>query len=494
MINPFIYVRIISGSLLFLLSYALFPLAVKAFIDLFQSPTLKNTIRAGLWLVLICPAEHFLLIAVGIFCLFYIFQLFRGKEKIRLTVVFIGTLAVFSIINAYWIYAIIFGKAVVVESMSQIAASDLQIFATATDANVFLNVATLYGFWRGGYYDPRVYFTGWQFIFAIIIFFVVYGLVHEFNGKYGLYVKAIGIAAVVSLLLSIGVSSPFLSGAYYFLYENMPFFSGMRETQKFMAPLVLAYAYLGGIGVAYLGEGLARLKVKAKKILPIALAVLIFIIPLSYTYPMLFGLHGQLSNTDYPQDYYQVEALLNQDKDEFNILVLPWHNYMSFSWIGSNVSNPALGFFARPVIQGDNIEVAGIYTQSTNPVSTYVEDILNKRKEISNVGEFLSPLGVKYVILAKEVDWTEYAFLEQQADLAIVSDTPHLRLFINRSYTEITPPIRNKANLLGLPDKITENLVANLTLYEQKRYAWVGYLISFLLLLGGAGYVLRRVR
>ena len=46
MINPFIYVRLLSGSLLSLFSYALLPLAVKAFIDLFNEPTLKRTVKA----------------------------------------------------------------------------------------------------------------------------------------------------------------------------------------------------------------------------------------------------------------------------------------------------------------------------------------------------------------------------------------------------------------------------------------------------------------
>lgn len=493
MINPFIYVRILSGSSGLLLSYAFLPLAVKSFIDLFHKPTFKNTVWVGIWLTLISPAEHFLPMALGIFFLFYIFKLFQGKGKIRLTAVFLGALAIFSVINASWIYFIISGEAAVVQSVSQMAAQDLEVYATAKGSNVFLNVATLYGFWRGGYYDPRFHFVGWQLVFSLILFSAVYGFVSEFNGRHGLYVKAMGIVAIVSLLLAIGVSSPYLSRAYYFLYENVPLFKGMRESQKFAALLVLAYAYLGGIGMAHLKAGMARLKSKLRKILLIVFAVLIFLIPLSYTYPMLFGLHGQIKNIDYPQDYYQVDALLNQDKDEFNILFLPWHNFIPLSWIGGNVGNPANVFFTKPVIQGDNIEIGEIYTQSTNPVSKYIESLLESRGKVNNFGEFVAPLDVKYIVLAKEVDYMNYYFLFEQADLTLLRDTSNLFVFENKSWRGFYN-IGRQAQLLGWDETETEKLEDAILRYNAQRGSrsnLPGYIASGLVFIGLLGYLTR---
>lgn len=489
MINPFIYVRILSGSSFFLLSYALLPFAVKSFIDLFNKPTLKNTIWAGLWLTLICLSEHFLPMALGIFLLFYIVNLFQKKERTRQTAAFFGAIAIFSAINASWIYSLISGEAAVVQGISQITSEDLYLFPTDKGSNVLLNVTTLYGYWRSGYYDPRLHLIlDWRIIFSFIIFLVMNGLVGGFSEKSGLYIKAMGIIAIISILLAIGTSSPYLSGAYYFLYENVPLLKGMREPQKFAALLVLAYAYLGGIGLVYIKESMAKFKFKAK-ILSAIVAVLMLLLPLGYTYSMFFGLHGQLNNTDYPQDYYQVDAFLNQDKDEFNILFLPWHAFMNFSWIGGNVANPANIFFNKPVIQGDNIEIGEIFTQSVNPVSKYIEAILDKRETISNVGEFLTPLKVKYVILAKETDYEAYLFLEKQMDLEMVKDTPNLQLFVNRSYTDISIPIKETAEFLGLEDKTTRALEENIALYEKKHTIWIGYLFSSILFLGCLGYL-----
>ena len=153
------------------------------------------------------------------------------------------------------------------------------------------------------------------------------------------------------------------------------------------------------------------------------------------------------------------------------------------------ITNPANVFFNKPVIQGDNIEIGEIYTQSVNPLSKYVEAILDKREKISNVGEFLTPLRVKYIILAKETDYEAYLFLEKQTDLEMVKDTSNLILFVNRSYTDVIMPIKETAELLGLEDETTRALEENIALYGKKRTIWIGYLFSSILFLSCLGYL-----
>jgi len=41
----------------------------------------------------------------------------------------------------------------------------------------------------------------------------------------------------------------------------------------------------------------------------------------------------------------------------------------------------------------------GIFTQSTNPVSSYVTFLLAHSEKIDNLGELLVPMNVKYIIL-----------------------------------------------------------------------------------------------
>ncbi|MFC1946233.1 hypothetical protein ACFLW1_03450, partial [Chloroflexota bacterium] len=361
--------------------------------------------------------------------------------------------------------------------------------------NVLLNVSTLYGFWREGYYDPRLFLPGWQLLFAFIVCVATYGFYRGLKGKLRSYVAALGLIAIVSLWLAIGTSSEITAGIYTFLYERLPFFSGMREPQKFAGTLVLAYAFLGGLGVACIADkvtGLSRIKPYLKKGFLVALALVIIAVPLLYTYPMLFGVKGQIGNAQYPQDWQETEEFLKADKADFNVLFLPWHNYMDFRWIGGNAANPATWFFTKPIIRGDNLELPGLYTQSTNPVSGYIEELLLKKQTLSNAGDILSPLRIKYIVLAKESDWPEYSFLGQQRDLELVSDSDNLQVYQNLAYTDPPSPVSQKAGLLGLDADAVAALETRLADHEAGSKAWLGYLISGLLFLGFVGYLVRR--
>lgn len=488
MVNPFIYVRFLSGHFWLLWGYAFLPLAVKSFIDLFDRPSVKRVLVAGVWLMLIAPSEHLLVMAWGIFFLFFVFNLIRGDQRrLKKIAVFSGVIALFLVLNGNWVASIISGGGVA-QTLQGMATRDIELFAASGDGNVFLNAAAMYGFWRGGYDYPKYHLWGWQLIFFIILFFAVYGFVSNFRGKRGLYVKVMGTTAVVSFIATIGASQEQLSKFVYFLYEKVPLLIGFRDSQKFVALIVLAYAYLGSIGMSLVEQGVQRLK---KWLSPI-FGVFILLLLLLYSYTMFFGFHGQLKNIDYPQDYYEVNSLLRQDEADFQVLFLPWHQSMGFAWVGKVIANPAESFFIKPVIRGDNIEMGDIYSQSTNPVSKYIEAIIRKGKEIQDFGEFVSPLKVKYIVLAKEVDWEEYLFLREQRDLAIIKDTPHLLVFINRSYSEYAPPIRGKAELLDLEDETIDHLEENIMVYGKRPQFWPGYLLSGLFFLGCLGYILRR--
>jgi len=490
MVNPFIYVRFLYGHFWLLWAYALLPLAMKSFMDLFDRPSVKKVLVAGVWLTLIAPSEHLLAMAGGIFFLFFIFNLIkRNQQTFKQVAVLLGVIALFLALNGNWIVSTI-SEGRVAQSLQEFGPRDLGLFAAFRDPNVFLNVVTMHGFWRGEYYYPQWHSWSWPLIFSVIFFFVVYGFITNFREKRGLYVKAMGTTAVVSFVLAIGTSQEQLLKLFYFLYEKVPFLIGFRDSQKFVASLVLAYAYLGSIGMSLVEQAVQSLK---KWLSPI-FGVLVLILFLLYSYTMFLGFHGQLKNIDYPQDYYEVNSLLRQDEADFQVLFLPWHQSMGFAWAGKVIANPAESFFIKPVIRGDNIEIGDIYSQSTNPVSKYIEATIKKGKEIQDFGEFVSPLKVKYIILAKEVDWEEYLFLKEQQDLAIIKDTPHLLVFMNRSYSECAPPIRGKAELLDLEDETIDHLEENIMVYGKRPQFWPGYLLCGLVFLGCLGYIFRRRR
>jgi len=57
------------------------------------------------------------------------------------------------------------------------------------------------------------------------------------------------------------------------------------------------------------------------------------------------------------------------------------------------------------------------------------------RDNVSNLGELLAPLNVKYVLLVHEVDYASYDFLYQQEDLTVELEKPGITLLKNEHPT-----------------------------------------------------------
>ncbi len=313
-------------------------------------------------------------------------------------------------------------------------------FATTTSAfNAAFTIASMYGFWRWGYIYAKDFIPYWYLLFFFILFLAVHGFINNYKSKtFGLPVKALAVVAVIAVILGSGIHGPF-SSLFDFLFNNIFFFRGLRDSHKFAALLALSYSYLGALGVAEFvkiarAEGTARSS-GAKKIGAWIVVGLALATPFVYSFTMFNGFWGQLKPTDYPEDWYEVNDFLNNDAQDFNVLFLPWHQYMDFKWIPNaqkRIANPASNFFDKPVIQGENTEISTIYTQSTNPAQRYVESLLVKRNNLTNFGELMIPLNVKYVLLTKEVDYKEYFFLFNQTDLVLIKETENFYVFENK--------------------------------------------------------------
>ena len=176
-----------------------------------------------------------------------------------------------------------------------------------------------------------------------------------------------------------------------------------------------------------------------KKILKYILLIIIIIslaTPFIYSFTFFNGFAGQIKPTDYPQDWYEVNNFLNEDKQDFKILFFPWHGYMEFKWVNNTdkrIANPARHFFDKEVIGGTTVELGEIYRQDNAPEQLYIDYLLKERKNITNFGKLVSILNIKYILLTKEVDYKKYFFLFNQTDLELVKETEYLYLFKNNN-------------------------------------------------------------
>lgn len=458
-INPFVYVRLLVGHWYFLLGYAFLPVAAVALYHYLDGREEGSLARATLWTTVVSVFDpHTALLAVIVGACAALTVLLQKANPTTLVKRVASLSLAYLALNGYWLapaFVTLFHGETELSSFSD---ADLAAFSAAgtVEGSVPLSVSMLYGFWRGGYrylFDivPTLVVS---ILFLGLLYLAVDGWLSRTRSPTGGVTNALALAGIVGAFLGMGVNNPLSEPVFRALFNYVPGFSGMRDSQKFVALLALAYALLGGIGAdnllgatretvrghfadlttddadAEVADNRAGvLLAQGTKLVVVALLA----IPLIYTFPMFGGFGGQIGTTDYPADWYGVNDRLQEDDEEFRVLFLPWHGYIRFSWTEHTVATPAEMFFEVPVVQARSLDVGDVKTHATDPTHTQVRYLLAQESDAA-YGSTLSELGIKYVILSKSADYEQYEYLRDQPDLQRISETDRLVLFENEAY------------------------------------------------------------
>lgn len=445
--NPFVYSRFMFGHIGLLLAYAAAPFLAKTILDFLDEPGLRKAVLIAILATLMAMVSpHHIVFAALIggiaFIVFALFSLRDRRRILRIAGFVLLIVLIFLTLNSFWLVSFSKGESSQAQVMSRFGRQQIIGFQTMADKRlgVLFNTAAMYGFWGDEdrrYVLQKNIVPGWDIIFVVLFVIIAWGAVVGIRGKEKRW-RAITflVVGVISFVVAVGVAHPWFAPIFWFLDKYIPFFKGFRDSQKFVALLILSYGYLGALGMENVLELLKRVKKIPSWIIMIA-PTFFLILPLLYSPLMLWGFGGQIKPVDYPKDWYQTNVMLNRDKDDFKVLFLPWHQYMGFNFAGRVIVNPADNFFDKPVIRGDNIEFGKIYRQVRNPTSEYIEKNiirLKSPKAIRDVGKKLRPLKVKYVILAKEADYKLYWFLGDQRDLKLIRESETLKIYLNKDF------------------------------------------------------------
>jgi hypothetical protein len=227
----------------------------------------------------------------------------------------------------------------------------------------------------------------------------------------------------------------------------------MRDAGKWGALLALVYSQLSGLGAAAILAWLRRAlrnPARAEWTSGFA-AALLLALPLYYGNGLLFGAHGEIKPSQYPTGWYAADRVLVSDAHPGRTLMLPWHEYMSYSFIqnqNSVVASPAPSFFSVPILASANPEVPGIAPPAS--ADQVAVAALVKEGSSGRWAEALAALNVKYILVAKEVDWKSYGYLDAQQGLTRVADYGQILLFRNN----LVSPLRS-FNQISLYVKLT---------------------------------------
>ncbi len=432
LVNPFVYARFLAGHWYILLAYAVAPFAIRAFIDLLERPGKGTWTRSLLLASVVAISSHILALTLAVWAVVGLFHIIGRRLPARTYVVLALLPVGFFLLNAYWIVPALSAEETVLEAITD---RDLRAFApTAALVSPWVSVAVMYGFWREGYQYPVSMFPWLLALFGVFLWLSVLGTLNAYRSRLALAVVCVGLAGFV---LGSGVSGPF-ARVFEFLAHNVPFFVGFRDSQKFVVFLVIAYPYLGAIGLETLVAELRRRDSPLRLWTARTVLALALLSPCAYTFTMFWGFHGYVRPVDYPEDWYAVREFLAADREDASVLVLPWESYLEYSWVPNadrNVRSLAPAFFGAHLVHAKGIiRRPGIYSQSFAPEQDYVESLLDDAWSRLDFGARLRSLGAKYVVLVKEglQKGMEFAFLYGQNDLQVVLDTPTIALFRNR--------------------------------------------------------------
>ena len=449
--NPFVYDRLAYGQLTVLAGYALLPWFAAGVRKLLENPTSKNGLTAGLLFALLGIVDlHLALIAAATSMVLLISYLTIARpardELSRIARTSVVGVAVAIAASSYWLIPLSVGIGGQARSLARLGPGDLTAFSTVDDPvfGTVVNVIGLFGFWgedTGRFTLDKNFVPLWPAVICVFVAMAMIGIGVGWrdNIRVRHWTISMAILGAVAVVLGIGVASASVAPIVNFLDSVFPPYRGMRDAGKWGALLALAYSQLIPVTACALIDWAERhLPRGGRRELGVAaLTALVIALPLYYGNGMLYGMHATIRPSEYPTGWYQADAMLLSDPNHARAVFLPFHGFMEFSFIRNQnavVGSPAPSFFSIPVFASEDPEVSGVKPPLDDPDQALVAGLVSAGNE-TDWGVRLASRDFKYVLLARELDWKDYAFLDKQSHLALVRDYGSILIYRNLSWS-----------------------------------------------------------
>ncbi|MCG2809709.1 MAG: hypothetical protein L6275_05240, partial [Candidatus Portnoybacteria bacterium] len=286
--------------------------------------------------------------------------------------------------------------------------------------NVLLNVLSLNGFWGEGepwskYFSwPQDYIVFWL-AFSFVLIFVLIGALS------GLRFRAIrskviffSCLGVFAFIFSTGAAETIFKELNIWLYNNIFFWSGFRDSQKFSGFLALSYSVLAGVGLAAVIDFLNKRKLSRVNVV----YSFVLLIPVLFGFLIWGGFQKQLRPVWYPENWHKAKQIIEADNSDSNVLFLPWHGYLSLGFNNNLITaNPVRMFFGERAIVSRSVELGGVYDQETETGYKELDRIIKDEADLSadkTIDFFIGYSKIGYIVYfldLEETDNLRYEFL-----------------------------------------------------------------------------------
>ncbi|HKW72480.1 MAG TPA: hypothetical protein VJQ08_06615 [Candidatus Dormibacteraeota bacterium] len=440
--NPFVFGRLHYGQLYLLAAYALLPWAAHR---LRLERTLHST-RGGLWFGVSAAlvgvfSPHLLLVVSVLWVATLAADLLATKDRRRSALSLAVAAGTTLLLSSYWLVPLLLGRGAEAGVIAGTGAGQLQVYAAVSDRDlgVMPNLLGLFGFWAensGRFTSMKDFVPAWPLALAMLIAVCTAGALAALrrgDDRLRAWVAGLIVAGAVGLILEMGVSNPLTSGLVRWLDSVVPLYRGMRDAGKWAALLALVYSQLLSLGVSAILDWIHRARLPAGQVdwlASTAVGVLIAL-PLFYGNGLLFGMHGEIKPSAYPEGWYAADRALAADPHPHRTLFLPWHLYMGLSFVHNEnrvIGSPAPTFFTVPVVVSSDPEIG--VAPPDNPDQRAISGLVRQGSS-GDWSRVLADRDIKYVLVAREVDWKSYDFLHQTSYLSLVSDYGSITLYRN---------------------------------------------------------------
>ncbi len=419
--NPFMYERIVVGQDLLVLGYSLLPLLLSA---LWAAPTRRRILTLAVVSAAAAALSLHLVFVAGVLCAtFLVTDVVRRRSLEARTLVLGGALA--AACSLYWIVQAVahWGR------LGVVPVTDLSLFRSTPDPHLGLaaNLAGLYGFWRQGWPLPKDGLPGWPVLLVALWAVMAAGLANALRDerRRERFLPVL-VAGLIGLALAAGDQGP-AGGAYAWMFAHVPLVRIMREPQKWLVLLALAYAVAFGEGVDAIQHAVRGRNAR------VAAALVVVAIPAAYGFSSFWGSGGYVRPSAYPASWAQADAVMGEGPGL--VVALPWHRYLALPWAQDRVvSDPMASAFRRGVIVSADPEFTGLASAGRDPLADGVGELLDEGAAGRQVADDLRELGIRYLLLAKVDDWMNSAWLLDQDAIVVARSWDDLVLF------QIRPP------------------------------------------------------
>jgi hypothetical protein len=203
-----------------------------------------------------------------------------------------------------------------------------------------------------------------------------------------------GVGLVVALLGGLDATTSVIES----LADDVPGGGILADGHAWLAPLALLLA----VGAGALAGMLAKeAGARAGNAVVAVVGVVGVAIPIALLPSLAFALDGELDDSRFPGDWWEVKQLL-EDRDPAGTLVLPFAADREFTWNDERRSaDPARIYFPGNVVLEDQREIAGVIVPGRDPRATAIREAMEGSPD--DFVQILADNGIDTVVIERDV-------------------------------------------------------------------------------------------